>query len=203
MIQRLPFEAAFSLVGITSISEEDLEQLDDQEQRALDMCKSTKRRQELVSSRLALKQLYRERGAGQSFSIRKDELGQPFGIGREQEYYVSIAHTDTRVFCGISGEEPIGVDIEPIGRAVPQKLSDRIMHPGEDGLRDVLPMIRLWTIKEAYIKLRGEGLRLNMNRVHIEQETAQTFIEKNHYKRAKICSFQHQEHWLAIAFYSK
>ena len=197
----LPLKAEFSLSKIAFVSSEAIERLSDAERREFEQCKSHKRQREFVSSRIILKEMSRKMGAGQDFEIQKDELGQPVGKTENQRFFVSIAHTDELVFCGISADQPIGIDLEPEGRSVPSNLEQRIAHPTEQDLTETIPAIRLWTIKEAYIKLRGRGLRMNMNEVHIEQETEQIFTKINNDKRAKICSFRSKENWLAVAYY--
>jgi phosphopantetheinyl transferase len=150
---------------------------------------------------MALKELSPQLGAGPGFEILKDELGRPFGKTDSQKFFVSIAHTDDFVLCGLCRDYPIGVDLEPIDRTVPPKLKQRITHPKETDIAGDIPLIRLWTIKEAYIKLRGQGLRMNMNEVHIKRETEQIFAKINNDKRAKICSFRLKNNWVAIAYY--
>lgn len=197
----LPFEAAFSLLEIDSVSTEAVNQLSKKEKSEFECCKSQKRQREFVSSRIALKKMFEEIEGGQEFEILKDELGQPFGKCGSQTYFVSIAHTDRQVFCGLSETHPIGIDLEPTTRTVPKKLSQRISHPNEAKLTNDVSLIRLWTIKEAYIKLRGQGLRMNMNEVEISRRSEQIFEEINNDKRAKICSFRLKNNWLAIAYY--
>lgn len=197
----LPFEAVFSLSEIISVSSEAINRLSKEEKREFELCKSLKRQREFVTSRITLKEMSRKIGGGQNFEILKDELGQPFGKTDSQEIFVSIAHTDNCVFCGLSRDYPIGVDIEPVDRTVHARLKHRIMHPKETDVANDIPLIRLWTIKEAYIKLRGQGLRMNMNEVRVVRESDRMFAKINNDKRAKICSFRLKNNWLAVAHY--
>lgn len=196
----LPFEAVFSVSEIVPVSADDINQLSNGEKREFELCKNRNRQQEFVSSRITLKKMATQFGAGREFEILKDELGQPFGKADLQKYYVSIAHTDEQVFCGLSSAQAVGVDLEPVDRPVPSRLEQRIRHPHE---KVEVPAIRLWTIKEAYIKLRGQGLRMNMNNVRITRENEQTFTELNNDKSAKICSFRMKNNWLAIAYFDQ
>lgn len=202
--KKLPFEGYFALSDIQTLSPEILDQLSDEEKQEVETFTNLKRQREYVTSRLLLRDMVTNLDVDpQSFFIHKDELGQPHGRAKDKQFWVSIAHTDELVFCGITQQKAIGVDLEPANRSVPDKLRPRIMHPDEEQLFSEIETIRLWTIKEAYIKLRGQGLRLNMNQVHIQQEGDNFFVELNNDKRAKICSFRSQDHWLAIAFYQK
>lgn len=198
---RLPFGGLFTLSKIQSLSPKVLDQLSDEEKEELDTFTNIKRQQEYVTSRLVVRKMAAKMGIDpKAFAIKKDELGQPFGVADGAQCCVSIAHTNQYVFCGLTEEKPIGVDLEPVDRKVPQKLQQRILHPGEKALPEV-ETIRLWTIKEAYIKLRGQGLRLNMNQVLVQEDGRDFFVELNNDKTAKICSFQSQNNWLAIAYY--
>jgi len=202
IMTKIPFEAYLGVSDIQGIKQELIDQLSSWEKEELELFSNLKRQQEYLSSRLALKELASNYDIDISgFKILKDELGQPFGQIGEQQYYVSIAHTDQQAFCGISKEHAIGVDLEPLDRKVPGRLLSRIKHPGEDKLVKNIEAIRLWTIKEAYIKLRGQGLRLNMNRVPVRKVRDEFLVELNNDKSAKICSFQMGTNWLAIAYY--
>lgn len=202
IIEQLPFEGQFALADIRSLSPEVLNQLNKKDKKELELFTNVKRQQEYVSSRLLLKKMASEIGIGSEiFSIQKDKLGQPFGVVGDKRFCVSIAHTDELVFCGLTNSTSIGVDLEPADREVPDKLKQRILHPGEEKLLSQIETIRIWTIKEAYIKLRGQGLRLNMNQVRIQRDEDEFFVELNNDKRAKICSFQSHSNWLAIAYY--
>lgn len=197
----LPFGATFSMSEIIPVSSEAISQLSTEEKRELELCKSQKRQREFVTSRITLKKMAQKVGDGKDFEILKDKLGQPFGIAGAQKFFVSIAHTDNFVFCGLSLDHPIGVDLEPVDRTVPVKLGQRITHLKENDSITEIPLIRLWTIKEAYIKLLGQGLRMNMNEVQISRESDQIFAKINNDKRAKICSFRMENNWLAVAYY--
>lgn len=203
IVDTLPFKGAFSVSEIKPVTTQSINLLEDGEKAELSECTNEKRKREFVSSRVCLKHLAKEIGCKEDIEIKKDDLGQPYGSDGGHSYYVSIAHSDHHIFCGITSTMPIGVDVEPIDRTVPDQLEQRITHPKEKKLLANIPAIRLWTIKEAYIKLRGQGLRMNMNEVQIGQESSQIFAELNNDKSPKICSFRLKNMWLAIAFYQK
>jgi phosphopantetheinyl transferase len=77
--------------------------------------------------------------------------------------HFSISHTKRRVFCALS-EKPVGIDAEEMDRRVSLRLADQILSPGERALYDAAEdkraaLLRLWVLKEASVKLSGEGLR--------------------------------------------
>lgn len=202
IVSRLPFKSSFGFSDIEPISEEKLVHLQQHEIEELRAFTNERRKREYLSSRILIKQLASEWSEpGDEFEILKDALGRPYGMHQSNRYFVSIAHTSDKVFCGISLDAAIGADAEPVNRQVPERLKRRIVHPQETKELLSLETIRLWTIKEAFIKLEGQGLRLNMNQVWVHRSKTDFFVEINNDKRAKICSFRYKDHWLAIACY--
>lgn len=108
----------------------------------------------------------------QSFAYRFGENGKPYF--RELPFYFSLSHSGDYVFCALSTEE-IGADIQQhgkqSGRENRRHLADRFFSEEEkraleaSGESEEL-FYRLWTRKEAYGKLTGEGvagiLRVNL-----------------------------------------
>lgn len=136
------------------------------------------------------------------FRVKKDEFGKPCGYYRHRTVPVSLAHSRDRIACVISEGGEVGVDLEPAGRRVPEGLRDRMLHPDEAGLLEEVDTIRIWTLKEALAKLEGRGLRNNMDEMRITRREPNLFEANfNNDKRAKICSFQHDNYWMALAHY--
>lgn len=166
--------------------------------------KSPVRRREYLATRHLLRATAKQMQLHpDDFQLDKDELGKPFGRYRGREYHVSIAHTDHRVLCAISPALALGVDLEPAARVVPDRLRARILAEGERALLEGEPTLRIWTLKEALVKLEGRGMRTNLNECVITGTDEALFSARlSDDKRAKICSFQHQEHWLALAWHT-
>ena len=80
--------------------------------------------------------------------------------------HFNIAHTGTTVVVAVSQDEPVGVDVEPLGRDVDtDALAGRILTAAEQAQWRALPaaerpaaLLHLWTCKEAFVKATGEGL---------------------------------------------
>ncbi|NGP89845.1 4'-phosphopantetheinyl transferase family protein [Fodinibius halophilus] len=198
--EQLSLQGQFVLERLRSVTNSAVSLLSETELEEFHSFSNKTRQQEFITSRVLLKKMARKWNE-EEFSVQKDKLGQPYGVGHSRRYYISIAHSKDKVFCGISPNRAVGVDLEPIAREVSARLRSRILHPEEsEGLAE-LETIRLWTIKEAFIKLRGQGLRLNMNQVRVQSEEDAYFVEINNDKRAKICSFRSENDWLAIAHY--
>ncbi|MER8062450.1 MULTISPECIES: 4'-phosphopantetheinyl transferase superfamily protein [unclassified Streptomyces] len=93
--------------------------------------------------------------------------GRPYVRGLDR-IDVSLTHTDDLIAVGVSRVGRIGVDAEPAGRRMSYELLSRtVFTPAERAGLECLAdaertaaMLRLWTLKEAYTKALGLGLRL-------------------------------------------
>jgi 4'-phosphopantetheinyl transferase len=84
----------------------------------------------------------------------------------------NISHTRGAVACAMTLDHAIGVDIEDIerpGRLI--EIADAYFAPDELTILRATPgaeqralFLRLWTLKEAYIKAHGDGLSLPLDR---------------------------------------
>ncbi|MFJ5999407.1 4'-phosphopantetheinyl transferase family protein [Streptomyces sp. NPDC092370] len=93
--------------------------------------------------------------------------GRPFIRGFDQ-IDISLSHTEDLITVGISRTGRIGVDAEPAGRTISfEQLHRHMCTPAESAELARMPqdrqaseLLRLWTLKEAYAKALGQGLRL-------------------------------------------
>ncbi|MFF1709643.1 4'-phosphopantetheinyl transferase family protein [Streptomyces sp. NPDC058268] len=93
--------------------------------------------------------------------------GRPYLRGFDQ-LDVSLTHTDDLIAVVISRDGRIGVDAEPVDRPMSYELlHGHVLTAAERAALAPLPpderaaeMLRLWTLKEAYTKALGQGLRL-------------------------------------------
>ncbi|WP_415947156.1 4'-phosphopantetheinyl transferase family protein [Streptomyces sp. KLOTTS4A1] len=93
--------------------------------------------------------------------------GRPYLRGLDQ-IDVSLTHAEDLIAVGVSRNGRIGVDTEPLGRGLDFRLlSPHLCTPAELRAFEALPaeardaeMLRLWTLKEAYSKALGQGLRM-------------------------------------------
>ena len=112
------------------------------------------------AGRQLLETMYRSYTGSPMPQILVGERGKPyFATGN---LHFSISHTKRRVFCALS-QSPIGIDAEEMDREIDLRLADKIFSPGEkvryeaaENKREAL--LRLWVLKEAQVKLTGEGL---------------------------------------------
>ena len=113
------------------------------------------------AGRQLLARMYREETGAECPEIAVTEGGKPCFVTGNLHF--SISHTKNRVFCALS-DRPVGLDAEEKGRQIKLRLAEKILSEPEKrrfeaaaDKRDAL--LRLWVLKEASVKLTGEGLR--------------------------------------------
>ena len=190
------------LLGVAHISEHlAVDLLSDEELKAFNGFTHNARKNEFLSARhLFWFLLEQAEIKPEQVTLRKEESGKPFGEYQGKKIYVSFSHSPEKVFCAISTKTDIGLDVEPVGRNVNQRLLKRILNEAEWETLQHEPLLKLWTIKEAAVKNLGTGLRTNLNELTIKQQGKQYIVEFNDNKRFDICSFRHSQHQITLAF---
>lgn len=109
-----------------------------------------------------------------SFNFRKNKFGKPevewnnCNLWAPPPLQFNISHTSTLIACAVTLDAPIGIDIEEKQRKTSNdilSLARRYFSPIEveylSALADIerqrSEFIRLWTLKEAYVKALGRG----------------------------------------------
>lgn len=176
--------------------------LNEQEKRACQDFGNVQRRHEYIVTRILFKKMIQSQGLDPTaFRLKKDPLGRPFGVYKKQQFFVSIAHSQNSVLCAIARYLPIGIDLEPVDRKVPGGLRNRMLNESEQPLLQKESSVRIWTLKEALVKLQGSGMRTNLNEWTLRPVSKGLFAAELHDdKSANICSFSYQKNWLAIAW---
>lgn len=92
----------------------------------------------------------------------QDQNGKPYLLGAENCYF-NISHSKNRVVC-ILDSFPVGIDVEKMTDIDIDEVSV-CLHCGEYRDINVLAkeekkryFYKVWTVKEAYLKMRGTGL---------------------------------------------
>ncbi|WP_176719443.1 4'-phosphopantetheinyl transferase family protein [Rhodohalobacter halophilus] len=157
---------------------------------------------ESITGTLLLKKMADKYLNGTTIDVYATKNEKPKAYIDGQEVSVSFSHTDHAIVAAISRTLNVGVDMESVNRKVHERLSKRMLAPNEgNGLYHENPLIQIWTFKEAALKMIGTGLRKPMNHVSVSNEDENLFnAEFDDGKKAKICSFQHQEHWISICY---
>lgn len=113
------------------------------------------------AGRQLLEKLYREYTGKPLPEIGITDRGKPYFM--DKSLHFSISHTKKHAFCVLS-ERNIGLDAEELDRDINLKLAEKILSPAErvrfDAAADKRKaLLTFWVLKEASVKLSGEGLR--------------------------------------------
>ena len=108
-----------------------------------------------------------------------DDNGRPMTVapGDAPPLSFSVANAHGLVGCAVTLSREVGFDIERLRSDAPEALIARCLTPYERAALAVLPvdrqprrLLELWTLKEAYVKARGLGLLLGLDRVEVSIE---------------------------------
>ena len=118
-----------------------------------------------VLAYLLLKQALRhEYGIVDNPLFEYGEHGKPSIVGHPDIYF-NLSHCREAVVCAV-GRYPVGIDVESVNR-YKKELARYTMNDHEQALiaaaeRPEVAFTRLWTMKEARLKLTGEGIGSNL-----------------------------------------
>lgn len=112
----------------------------------------------------ALKEVY---GINENPELIEQEGGKPM-LKDHPEIHFNLSHCKSAVACVI-GDEPVGVDIDIIrnynAQLARHTMNDNELQEIENNADEARAFIRLWTKKEALLKLTGEGIRSDLKSV--------------------------------------
>ena len=127
--------------------------------------------------------LRKEYGITENPIFEYNEHGKPSIVGHS-EIYFNLSHCKEAAVCAISNH-PIGVDVESI-REFKDSLVNYTMN--DDEVREIetsenpaSAFIRLWTMKEATMKLVGTGISNDMKSVIDTTKYKYTTIDRQRY----------------------
>lgn len=103
----------------------------------------------------------------EDISFGYNEFGKPFLQGHENIFF-NLSHSGEWVLCGI-GDSPLGIDVEQM-RTINLNLAKRFFHEKEyeylmgfTGEKQNAEYVKLWTLKESYVKHIGKGLKISLD----------------------------------------
>jgi len=115
------------------------------------------------------------------------EGGKPF-IADRPDICFSLSHCRKGAACVVD-YAPVGVDMETIRRYNPELarrvLSDEELAVVESSVRPDIEFIRLWTMKESYLKMTGEGIRSDLKKVPLSTAAFETTVNT---ARGYVCT---------------
>lgn len=169
---------------LDSITDEEIESLiptlpQQRREQALKFKHALGRKECVLAYLLLCKGLREEYGINEQPIFEYGEHGKPTIIGHSDIHF-NMSHCKKAVMCYVSNE-PIGLDCETIGRGNDQLISYTM---SEEEIKQInnspapkTEFIRLWTQKEAVLKLTGEGINDNMKSVLHKENVIDINIE--------------------------
>ena len=128
--------------------------------------------------------LQREYGISEKPVFEYGEHGKPM-IAGHPDIHFNLSHCREAVLCVVS-DRPVGCDVESIREfhesLVRYTMNDAEVLQIEQAPHPAAEFIRLWTMKEAVLKLSGEGIRDDLKGVLQGKDGFQTVVnqEKNY-----------------------
>lgn len=132
---------------------------------------------------------------------------------KDGEVQFNLSHSGNYAVAAFT-EMEVGVDIEQCGQAN-MKITKRFFHEKEQAIlaqartreeQDQM-FFRLWTLKESFLKVNGEGMRLPMNSfaIHLENEkrTVEEDVLTGHYEFAEYAIEDNSNEQYRIAVCAK
>lgn len=157
------------LIDLTEVSREQVERftalLDPAERKKGERFATADRRLQHVVAhglkRLTLGHLTGERPDRLRFAL--GDFGKPY-LTDHPDHHFSLSHCDGLVGIAVA-RRPVGLDLEPLDRPIDDRLAARFLQEARPDRID--DRIRLWTLKEAYLKATGAGLNTPLEDVRV------------------------------------
>ncbi|MDR9863558.1 MULTISPECIES: 4'-phosphopantetheinyl transferase superfamily protein [Pseudomonas] len=138
------------------------------------------RHQYLVTRALlrATLSLYAPWVAPQQWVFASNAWGKPAIVAPALPMAFNLSHTEGLVVLALTLENSVGIDVEPRQRLADEDLAERFFSASEVRYLCSLPsaerasaFMGFWTLKEAYIKARGQGLSIPLDSFSFELAT--------------------------------
>lgn len=106
--------------------------------------------------------------------VEHDRQGAPY-LRDHPELHISLSHCRTAVAAAVSHDGPVGIDVES-RRRIDEGLMRRVCTADEQAAIDrsadpTMAFLRLWTRKEAVLKMRGTGIKGFGSMVHALEDS--------------------------------
>lgn len=146
-----------------------------------------------LSYLLLCQALEKEYGVTEQPSFIIGEHGKP-ALAEYPHIHFNLSHCSKAIACVVA-DVPVGIDTESTDRKISQALVNHTMSPDECKIieKDSLHFFRLWTQKEAVVKLKGTGL----------QDSLHTILSPENLKGAKLTTEEHLEKGYILSIATK
>lgn len=146
-----------------------MKKLSESRKQKIIKCKQLQARKQILGAGLLLGFILKQHG------LQEEEIKLGFNGKPEAEgIFFNLSHSKNMVICAVS-DKVVGCDIEQVSVAL-EKVAERFFRQREieyllkfAGQQKNKEFYRLWTMKESYMKMTGEGMRLPLHQfeVHI------------------------------------
>lgn len=133
----------------------------------LEKQKNVNRRKQILGAGLLLEKVLKLYGVSQD-NVTIGQNGKPEAEG----ICFNLSHSGNFVVCAVS-DKPVGCDVEKIRKAS-EEIAERHFCESEniylktcDSNKYDEEFFRFWTVKESYLKMTGEGLKVPLREVEV------------------------------------
>jgi 4'-phosphopantetheinyl transferase len=153
--------------------------------------------------------------APEQIEFNINDFGKP-RLKLNSDIFFNISHTNGVAVMAVSKIEQLGIDIEKINSEKEvSKVVTHYFHPEETNLIESLAtgkkvkiFYTIWTLKEAYIKAKGLGLSIELNRFNFKlptEDLLEVIFEKELNEESNLWQFavfeseQHKNFIISVA----
>lgn len=106
-----------------------------------------------------------------SIKLEYNEFGKPLVL--DEDLYFNISHSGEYCVCAV-GNEDMGIDIQK-KKEIKYDFAKRYFHVKdlehlEQCQGDLTEIIRIWSIKESFVKLAGKGMAYGMDKFYCDYD---------------------------------
>lgn len=170
---------------------------EERRQKTMHFGQSQNRRQSLGAG-LLLEKVLAEHGIS-SNAVQLGEHGKPEAPGVQ----FNLSHSENMVVCAV-GDRPVGCDVEKI-KQVPNTLAERFFSEKEkeylstcSGETYKEAFFRLWTMKESYAKMTGEGMSGTVDKVEIVLDEPIRILHGGQVQKCYIKEYRIGEYQISV-----
>lgn len=167
-------------------------------QEKIKNCVRVEAKMQCFATGLLLEYVFQKYGL-KTQDIKKGAFGKPEADG----IYFNLSHSDGLVLC-VVGDKKVGCDVEAVKEA-PKRLAERFFSVGEQQyllqFRGKLydeQFFRVWTAKESYIKMTGEGMHLPMQAYEINLAHEITVYRDEIMQECSLKEYRRDEYQITV-----
>ena len=129
-----------------------------------------------------------------------DDMGKPYL--KDFPLYFNVSHSGEYLAIAVS-KKPVGVDIQET-KVIKDGMYRKVVQPGEAmliGKERQRDFLRLWALKESFVKAEGCGLRIPMKDYYFELENDRYFVNYNGQRMHWIFNIEEtlvEEHFISV-----